>query len=364
MPWAWLLSGSALQSKRTYRSYGDSLLLSFETAVRLYFVFPSDPTNGGGHAAGNHIANRASAGKDHRGRGLSITQGFQGRVGSARVANLLISIHVGAPAKLTCRRDGKRHAGTAVHGDIDIIPANTPSRWEMQDENDTALLLSLPKTLLHTVANSSGLDSARLEIRNRFQIRDTELEALSWAMKREMESAYPSWRLYLDGLALAVASRLVARHSSVAKQAEEQNRGLGGRRLKQVLSFIEDQLAEDLSAEQIAAVAGDKRFASQYPLPNIHGSADTSICNPTPRGSREDSADAQRAFDGRNSAGLKLRTPKPYGAANAACAGLYAAGTEAPACPIFILPLIFSADCAQSVGTCAQFAPPGIILAP
>ncbi len=172
------------------------------------------------------------------------------------LANLLISIHVGAPAKLTCRRDGKRHAGTAVHGDIDIIPANTPSRWEMQDENDTALLLSLPKTLLHTVANSSGLDSARLEIRNRFQIRDTELEALSWAMKREMESAYPSGRLYLDGLALAVASRLVARHSSVAKQAEEQNRGLGGRRLKQVLSFIEDQLAEDLSAEQIAAVAG------------------------------------------------------------------------------------------------------------
>jgi len=75
-------------------------------------------------------------------------------------------------------------------------------------------------------------------------------------MKREMESAYPSGRLYLDGLALAVASRLVARHSSVAKQAEEQNRGLGGRRLKQVLSFIEDQLAEDLSAEQIAAVAG------------------------------------------------------------------------------------------------------------
>ena len=172
------------------------------------------------------------------------------------LANVLISIHVGAPAKLACRRDGKRHTGTAVHGDIDIIPANTPSRWEMQDENDTALLLSLPQDLLRSVANGSGLDPAQLEIRNRFQIRDNELEALSWAMKREMESAYPSGRLYLDGLALAVASRLVARHSSVARQIEEQNQRLGGRRLKQVLSFIEDQLAEDLSLEQIAAVAG------------------------------------------------------------------------------------------------------------
>jgi AraC family transcriptional regulator len=169
--------------------------------------------------------------------------------------DVLISIHVGAPTKLACRRDGRRHTGTAVHGDIDIIPAHTPSRWEMQDENDMALLLSLPQSLLHAVATESGLDVSRLEIRNRFQIRDTELEALSWAMKREMELGYPSGRLYLDGLTLAVASRLVTRHSSVTKLSEK-NDGLNGRRLKQVLSFIEDQLAEDLSLEQIAAVAG------------------------------------------------------------------------------------------------------------
>jgi len=172
------------------------------------------------------------------------------------VEHLLIGIHVGAPAKLACRRDGRRYSGTAVHGDIDIIPADTPSRWEMQDENDTTLLLSLPQTLLRTVAHESALDTARMEIRNQFQIRDTELEALCWAMKREMESGYQSGRYFLDGLALAVASRVVARHSSVAKLMEERSEGLGGRRLKQVLSFIEDQLAEELSLEQIAAVAG------------------------------------------------------------------------------------------------------------
>jgi AraC family transcriptional regulator len=170
--------------------------------------------------------------------------------------NVLIGVHVGAPAKLVCRRDGRRHSGTAVHGDIDIIPADTPSRWEMQDENDTTLLLSLPQKLLRAVAHESGLDAARMEVRNRFQVRDTELETLCWAMKREMELRYPSGRLYLDGLALAVASRVVVKHSSVAKLTEERNEGLGGRRLKQVLSFIEDQLAEDLSLERIASVAG------------------------------------------------------------------------------------------------------------
>jgi AraC family transcriptional regulator len=47
----------------------------------------------------------------------------------------------------------------------------------------------------------------------------------------------------------------VMRHSSIAKLAER-NEGLSGYRLKQVLSFIEDHLAEDLSLEQIAAIAG------------------------------------------------------------------------------------------------------------
>lgn len=168
----------------------------------------------------------------------------------------LISIHVGAPAKMDCRRDGRRYSGTAVHGDIDIIPVQTPSRWEMYDENDMALLMSLPQALLSRVAEECGWDAARVEIRNRFQIRDAELESLSWAAKREIESGFPSGRLYLDGIALAISSRLLTQHSSAAKPALERIDGLAGRRLKQVLAFIEERIADDLSLEQIASMAG------------------------------------------------------------------------------------------------------------
>jgi AraC family transcriptional regulator len=168
----------------------------------------------------------------------------------------LIYTHVGAAAKLSCRRNGRRYSGTFVHGDIDITPARVPVRWEIHDRNDNGLILSLPQALLSAVAAQSGLDPARVEIRDQFQTRDPELEALIWAMQRELELRSPSGRLYMDGLTLAVASRLVAQHSSVAKRGAERREGLDGRRLKQVLSFIEDQLAEDLSLEKIAAVAG------------------------------------------------------------------------------------------------------------
>lgn len=172
----------------------------------------------------------------------------------------LVAVHIGAAAKLKCRRGGRRYNGTAVNGDIDIIPAHTPVHWVMHDKNDTTLVVSLPENVLRTVAEQSGIDADRVEIRDRFQVRDTELEALCWATKREMELRYPSGRLYLEGLAMAVASRVLARHSSVAEiaggRSQRLDRGLSGYRLKQVLAYIEEQLAEDLSLAQIAAVAG------------------------------------------------------------------------------------------------------------
>src|ERR1700729_2251252 len=150
--------------------------------------------------------------------------------------SVLVAIHVGSAARVSCRRRGESHSGSAVHGDIDIIPALTSARWEMHDQNDTALILSLPASLLSTVAEEYGFDSRRVEIRNRFQIRDIQLENICWALRTEMESNYPSGRLYVDSLAVSVPSRLVSTYSSVSQRPAAQNGGLGGRRFKQALN--------------------------------------------------------------------------------------------------------------------------------
>jgi AraC family transcriptional regulator len=171
--------------------------------------------------------------------------------------NSVIAIHIGPSSKIACRRGGRWFRGTAVHGDIDIIPANTPARWEILDENDSSeLLVSLPQSMLDSTLVDTSSSAFPVELRNRHQIRDPELETLSWAIQREMQAGYPSGRLYLEGLGLAVASRLVTRHSSMEDVPAVPKGVLSGHRLKQVLAFIEDQLAEDLSVDQIASVAG------------------------------------------------------------------------------------------------------------
>ncbi len=168
--------------------------------------------------------------------------------------DVVVDLHMGAPAKMACRRGGERFIGTSLRGHVGIIPANVSMRWEMFDDNDLALVLNVPQKLIAAVASEFDVDPTKIEIRNRFQIRDSQLETISLAVKNELELGCPSGRLYLEGLGVAMASRLLTYHSSLAKYSKAQN-GLTDRRLKQVLSFIEDNLAKDLSLEQIAAVA-------------------------------------------------------------------------------------------------------------
>ena len=127
-------------------------------------------------------------------------------------------------------------------------------RWEMFDDNDLALVVNVPQQLIASVAREFDADPARIEIRNRFQIKDSQMEMLTLAVKNELELGCPSGRLYLEGLGLAMASRLLTHHSSLAKHASAKE-NLTDRRLKQILSFIEENLSQDLSVEQIAAVA-------------------------------------------------------------------------------------------------------------
>jgi AraC family transcriptional regulator len=151
----------------------------------------------------------------------------------------VVAIHYGPSVYIHCRRGSWSHSGLGVHGDIDLIPAGIPARWEMK-ETDRVILLD--------VENQS------VEIMNRFQIRDSKLEALGRAMKAEMDLGYPNGRLYLDSLGSSVAEHLRQRYSSGA--ATESARGGLGAQLKQVIAYVEDNLSQDLSLKELADVAG------------------------------------------------------------------------------------------------------------
>ena len=167
----------------------------------------------------------------------------------------LISIHVGRPVRMNCHRGSHSHEGLFVHGDIDIVPAGLPCKWEIKSK-DTALLLSLSPQVLRDAAARSDQDAGEINIRNRFQMRDPQIEHIGWALKAEAETGFPNGALYIDCLATALALQLLRVNNSSIQHERAAKSGISPRRLKQVLSFIEDHLSEDLSLEKIAAVSG------------------------------------------------------------------------------------------------------------
>src|SRR5271166_3156574 len=100
-------------------------------------------------------------------------------LGSPRV---VISLHVGPSVSVDCRRNGHRHRGTTIHGDLEIIPPNVGGVWELKSR-DTALVIGLKRRLLERVVQESGGDLSKLEVLNRFQARDSQIEHIGWALK-------------------------------------------------------------------------------------------------------------------------------------------------------------------------------------
>ncbi len=167
----------------------------------------------------------------------------------------IVAVHLGRPVRLECRHGAERHAGVAIHGDIDIVPAGVPARWEM-NETDTALVLALAPALINRIAEASGRDTDGVEVRSRFQIRDPQIEHIGLALKADVEQGYPGGTLYMDSLATALAAQLLHRHSSRAGEPVLSDNGLSPRALRCVLSYIEDNLSHALSLQAIADTAG------------------------------------------------------------------------------------------------------------
>jgi AraC family transcriptional regulator len=186
---------------------------------------------------------------------LRLVSNPAGVVESPASASTRVSVHFGPAVDVACRGGDFRHRGMSVHGDVFVIPANVDTVWEMKG-TDAALVVTVSPGLMDSVAEQCGLDPRRVEIRNRFQLRDPQLESVAWALKAEVESGYPSGRIYLDSLAVSIAARLVRSHSSASPEPIGRSSRMPGRRLTSVLAYIEENLARNVSLGELAAVAG------------------------------------------------------------------------------------------------------------
>jgi len=98
----------------------------------------------------------------------------------SRIENVLIGIHIGAPAKLSCRRDGRRYTGNrGAPRPIGRHPREHADRWEMHDE--TTGRAADPASVGASLASQANPGWTRHEWKFATDsVRDAELEGLGW----------------------------------------------------------------------------------------------------------------------------------------------------------------------------------------
>jgi len=145
--------------------------------------------------------------------------------------------------------------GVRIHGQFCVVPAQTTTRWIVSGPA-TSLLLRLTSSLFQETADAMGLGSRGVELAASIHVRDPQIEHIGWMMQAEDRDEYPSGRLFVDGLASALAARLLALQSRRGISISKPTRALPAWRLRHVLEYIEAHLAEDLALAELASVAG------------------------------------------------------------------------------------------------------------
>jgi AraC family transcriptional regulator len=92
-------------------------------------------------------------------------------------------------------------------------------------------------------------------LRNQRAIRDPQLLHLGLALQAELAAGCPGGRLYGEALATALAVHLVQHYAVCPPTLQAYHGGLPKARLRHLLAYMQEHLADDLSLPELAGVA-------------------------------------------------------------------------------------------------------------
>ena len=113
---------------------------------------------------------------------------------------------------------------------------------------------------IHSNLFAEALDETahenEIELIEHWNLTDPNIMAVLLAMTTDLTEGSPAGRLYGESLANALAVYLLNRYTVHRYTPTAYRGGLPGYRLKRVLDYIGDNLAEDLSLSQLAGIVG------------------------------------------------------------------------------------------------------------
>jgi AraC family transcriptional regulator len=162
-----------------------------------------------------------------------------------RPDELLIAVWFGRPRRIEQVSDGRLWRGAVTRGEMHVLVPGEERLFRKKDPGEY-VCASVSATFL------SAHDACRRSLRPHHLLRDRPLLHIVEAVLAEAEIG-PGSRLFRDAAAHAVVARLAALDGCGERPTE---RVLPGAVLARVVDVVRARLADDLSVDELAAIAG------------------------------------------------------------------------------------------------------------
>lgn len=164
-----------------------------------------------------------------------------------------VDVHLSHPYHLEWKQ-GNRYRRTAMTaGALCIGPIQEPlaMRW---NEHLDLIRASLSPAVLASTADSMKV-RGEITIPERHGDFDNQIAPICQTLWAEAQAGYPLGRVFGESLGTALASCLLQRYSAVSTTIPSPGK-LSARSWKTLQEFVEEQLQNDISLEEMAQIAG------------------------------------------------------------------------------------------------------------
>lgn len=167
-------------------------------------------------------------------------------------SQLVIALHADDAHELTTGQGSFRETQIIRPGTISIIPANSPVYVEWGGTIENALVVAVEQQMVSRILNNAEMNPGT-PMCAKFGVQDDVVGQLVSACSAQVERNDTGGKTFVEGLAIALVTHIYRTYGAQGAQAFAKG-GLTPLDAQRVISYIEQNLHEDIGLEQMAAV--------------------------------------------------------------------------------------------------------------
>ena len=175
---------------------------------------------------------------------------------TATFGDHVLGLHISGRHRLRQEIEGRVIERLAEPGAVTLIPAKRRVTADASAPLRAATLFVPHAFLSRVVAEHWEADPRNLEIARVTAVRDHVIESVMTRLALEAQQGSPSGQLYAESACEFLAHHIIHAYSSLSELPPPRSGGLPALRLKQVLDYVEGNLAQGIALRQLASLAG------------------------------------------------------------------------------------------------------------